>query len=402
MNVPGSKHLTLEDRMSIQDCINKGLKLCEMSDEIGKDPRTVSKEVKKRRNKVKNGKTCFNNKHDVKECPRLKRFPYVCNNCPNKRSCFKEYRYYYDARIAQENYEIILSDSRIGLDVTLEEKQHFDEILEEGVKNGQSIHHIVTTHKDDIRYSVRSAYRLVKNGQTTIQSLDLRRSVKLKPRSKHYVYKEDNKAIRVGRTYNDFLSFIASEPFPVITELDTVESVRNGVHKCLLTIHNTATHFMIIIVLERKTKANVSKAILELRETLGMELFKRFFRICLTDRGTEFCDPEAIEVDFETGERICNLFYCNSYSSYQKGAIENNHELIRYILPKRTLFDFLTQKQADLMASHINSYQRASMEETPINLARSLYGEELLEKTKIRDITPDSVILNPSLLIENK
>jgi IS30 family transposase len=39
------------------------------------------------------------------------------------------------------------------------------------------------------------------------------------------------------------------------------------------------------------------------------------------------------------------MFYCVAYSSYQKGAIEENHVLIRYVLAKGTYFDFITQKE---------------------------------------------------------
>lgn len=397
MNIKGSKHLTSEDRELIQNLLNKGLKCKDIARQTGKDERTISKEIKNRRNKVSNGRYGLYNKKDDRICPTVSRYPYVCNNCSRKQSCFKQFKYNYDAKLAQENYEIILSDSRIGLDISLEEKEHFDKVLEEGISKGQSIYHIVNANKNNIRYSVRSAYRIVKNNQTVVQPLNLRRSVKLRPRA-HYVYKEDNKAIRIGRTYKDFLSRIAKDPIPSITEIDTVEAVRDGQHKCLLTIHHTLTHFMLVLVLDCRTKDNVSAAINGLKDSLGMDLFKKLFSITLTDRGSEFCDPLSVEVDFVTGEKICDMFYCNSYSSYQKGAIEENHELLRYIIPKSTLFDFLTQDQATLIASHINSYIRESIGSSPIELAKEFFGEEFLKKTKIREIPPDSVRLNISVL----
>ena len=97
------------------------------------------------------------------------------------------------------------------LKITLEDKAVFDTILKEGISKGQSIHHIVAANKDRIRYSERSVYRLIDRAQTIVQPLDLRRKVKLKPR-KHYVFKEDNKHVRVGRTYADYISFLASNP----------------------------------------------------------------------------------------------------------------------------------------------------------------------------------------------
>lgn len=267
MNFKGSTHLVPEDRKLIEKLLNDGLKCCQIARQVNKDERTISKEIVKRRNRTNNGRYGLYGKKDDIPCPTLNRFPYVCNNCKKKQYCCKEFKYFYDWEVAQDNYEIILKDSRIGLDVSLEAKEHFDKILKEGIDKGQSIYHIVNANKDTLRYSVRSAYRIVKNNQTVIQPLNLRRAVKLRPR-RHYDYKEDNKAIRKGRTYKDFLTRIARETAPSITEIDTVESVREGQHKCLLTIHHTLTHFMIVIVLESKTKCNVSSAINNLKNVL--------------------------------------------------------------------------------------------------------------------------------------
>lgn len=402
MNTYGSKHLTKSERKLIERFLNDGLSCKEIAERLDKDQRTVSKEVKKRRNRVNNGKYSYDSyynsgKHPASICKVLTRFPYVCNACHgnSRHSCRQEFKYFYEADLAQENYEIILSDSRTGLDITLEEKVRFDTILKNGIEKGQSIHHICQTN--DLPYSERSAYRLVDKQQTTVQSIDLRRKVKLKPR-KHYEYREDNREIREGRRYLDFLAAMATTPSINVTELDTVVATRSSGHKCLLTIHSTATHFMLIYVLDEKDKSHISNKLRELQSILGVEDFRRFFNISLTDRGTEFCDPYAVEVDESTGEKIASLFYCNSYSSYQKGALEENHEFIRYIIPKGTLFDHLTQEQANLMASHINSYYRKSIDGCPYDLAVAFFGEELIKKLEIRKVAPDLIDLTSNLV----
>ena len=81
----------------------------------------------------------------------------------------------------------------------------------------------------------------------------------------------------------------------------------------------------------------------------------------LTDNGTEFSDPESIEFDFNTGEKVSSVFYCDPSCSWQKGSIEKNHEYIRYILPKGTSFASLSQEDCYLIASHINSTPRLSL-----------------------------------------
>ena len=93
-----------------------------------------------------------------------------------------------------------------------------------------------------------------------------------------------------------------------------------------------------------------------------------------------------------------NLFYCDSYSSYQKGAIEENHTLIRYIIPKETSMNDFNQEKINLMLSHINSYMRESIAATPYKLMRDFYDVELLKKIRIEQINPNNVTLKPILL----
>ena len=397
MNTKGSNHLTLIERQKIRELLDENENCKSIAIVLAKDERTVSREIKKRRNKQENRRYGLYGKKDDTECKRLGRFPFVCNGCEKRKHCFKQYKFFYEPSIAQENYQIILRDSRIGLDITLEDKAAFDTILKEGISNGQSIHHIVEANKDKIRYSERSAYRLVDRSQTLVQPLDLRRKVKLKPR-KHYVYKEDNKKVRKGRTYADYITFLAENPLIHPVQIDTVESVSTGIHKCLLTIHFPSLRFMLIFVLKQKCKDEVTRVFLHLKELLGNELYKKLFPVILTDRGTEFCNPEQIEVDTATGELLTHVFFCDSYSSFQKGAIEENHELLRYIIPKGEVFDDLTQDKANLMVSHINAYYRKVIDTTPYTLAKAFWGEKLLLNFNCNFIEPTEVILKPQLI----
>ncbi|HSP48401.1 MAG TPA: IS30 family transposase, partial [Clostridiaceae bacterium] len=84
---------------------------------------------------------------------------------------------------------------------------------------------------------------------------------------------------------------------------------------------------------------------------------------------------------------------------YQKGAIENNHTLIRRIVPQGTALDSLTQEDVSMMMDHINSYGRPNLgDKTPYAVFAALYGEEILKKMGAEPISPDLVTLHPSLL----
>lgn len=61
----------------------------------------------------------------------------------------------------------------------------------------------------------------------------------------------------------------------------------------------------------------VTEVFNHLKETLGINEFKRLFEVILTDNGTEFSDPESIEIDMNTGEKVCSLFYCDPNCSWQ-------------------------------------------------------------------------------------
>ena len=118
----------------------------------------------------------------------------------------------------------------------------------------------------------------------------------------------------------------------------------------------------------------------------------------LGDNGSEFSNPKALEFDSQ-GNRRTNVFYCDPSASFQKGAIENNHEMIRRIIPKGQPMDRYTQEDISLMMNHINSYGRKNLgDKSPYEVFASLYGEEILRRMGAILIRPDEVTLRPSLL----
>ena len=136
-----------------------------------------------------------------------------------------------------------------------------------------------------------------------------------------------------------------------------------------------------------------------LRKELGTTKYKELFEIILTDNGWEFSKPLDIEIDPITGEKIINVFYCEPYSSWQKGGIEKNHEFIRYVLPKKTTFKNLTQNDCNIIANHINSLCRESLNNNcPFKAMLFLCDENVLNSLNIYYIEPDEVQLNKNLL----
>ncbi len=54
-------------------------------------------------------------------------------------------------------------------------------------------------------------------------------------------------------------------------------------------------------------------------------------------------------------------FFCDSYSSWQKGGNENGNKLLRRFFPKGTDFNAVTQKEVDAKVLLINEKPRRSL-----------------------------------------
>ena len=80
--------------------------------------------------------------------------------------------------------------------------------------------------------------------------------------------------------------------------------------------------------------AEINNAFIMLQDSLGPELYKQLFSTILTDRGVEFCDPDTIECDHNTGEKLLNVYFYDALSSWQKGAIEKTMNILEKLFLK--------------------------------------------------------------------
>ena len=403
-DVHNNKHLTVEERIIIEKELKEtDCKLIQLSKIIGKDPRTISKEIKRnrlfidnqyRRIKLNGTSTCFQ-----KPCERLLRFPYVCNGC--RKNCTRDH-YRYDGREAHEKYKQLLSSSREGYDLSLDEKNLLDSVVREGVTHGKSIYVITIENQDIINKSPKTIYNYIDAGILSTKNVDLRSKVKYKPRNKKYDYKKlrhDAECLN-GRKYQDYIDFLCKNPCVPTVQLDTVEGSKES-KKCFMTLHFVNYHFMMIFLLKEKTSDEVGKVFNWIQEQIGVEKFKEMFPLILTDRGTEFINPFLIEIDPENGGSRTKVFYCDAYVSSQKGSIESNHRKLRYIVPKGTNFDCYEEKHAVLMMNHIASYPLKELSgNTPYQIMEIVYGKETLNLLKVEKVDQSTVNLTTKLLMK--
>lgn len=103
-----NKHLTIEQRKEIEACLDHGGTFKAIARRIGKNPTTVSYEVKHHRKEHRNH---FVRREDG--CPLLLKAPFVCNGCPKRHSKSCPFvRFLYHAGDAHMEYKTLLSEAR--------------------------------------------------------------------------------------------------------------------------------------------------------------------------------------------------------------------------------------------------------------------------------------------------
>lgn len=246
--------------------------------------------------------------------------------------------------------------------------------------------------------SERTLYEYIHSGiLSPLGILDLPVSPKMKPRRKKEIAHRINPTCKKGRTLDDYKRFIAEKPDCLPVEMDSVLGIRGG--KVLLTLQFDQCSTMLAFIRNDNSSRSVIDVFDMLETTLGLATFQRLFPVILTDNGSEFSNPDALEKSLNGTQKRTLIFYCNPYASWQKPNVENNHLNLRKIFPKGESMDFVTQEKAALALSHMNSMLRNGLGNVPaIELFRQLYGNCILEKLGIHLVAPEDVRLTPALI----
>ncbi|HWQ80383.1 MAG TPA: IS30 family transposase [Anaerovoracaceae bacterium] len=435
-----ARHLTLEEREIIAQSLTEGMNFKEIGNLISRHPSTIAREVARHKEYVKKrlsfsgslNHTCSHLKdcsvrnlcsscksmkfckhciqrdctaickkyHEV-SCALAAKPPYVCNSCNRKTNCRFD-KFYYRASSAHKAYHSGLRESRQGINLEPWELGELDDLVSPLILQGQSIAHIYASHTHEIPCSIRTLYEYITQGLFSVTDLDLRRKVSYRKRRKasntpcNYRYRQ-------GRTYEDFVRFTGENPDAAVTETDTLEGSK-GDEKVLLTLYLRSFRFMLAFLMDNQDMENVLRQFHWLEDILGLGLFRDLFPVILTDNGAEFKDPVSLEEPLDTydGLKRTRIFYCDPGKAYQKGGIEKNHELIRYVIPKGASLEAYTQKDIDLVINHINSYSRNERAPfTPFDLMEKACPD-LIKKLGLKRIHPDEILLSPQLLKKDK
>ena len=367
-------------RCAIQDCIHIENDTCPLH------------------RKTQNGK-CFDPCDHPQPFPCRQRDRWLaCNGCSDQKKCFR-FQYKYDPDSAQEEYSSLLRESRAGINMTTGQLDQLAAIIAPLLQRGLSVESILSAHPQ-IEVCAKTIYNLINDGYLKPYGIDrfsTRRSVNRRQSSVKKNYKPRvDRSYQIGRTYKDFCEYVRAHPQVHVWEMDTVY---NDIHTgpFIQTFLERSSNFMIAHLCTEKTADQMLEGIIRIHDQLSEEEFKKYFQVILTDRGSEFTKADEIE------KLGCRIFYCDPMQSGQKGKIEENHTMLRYICPKKADLAELGlrgQEDLDTICSHLNSYPRKSLSgRTPYDAFQFfLRNDELPTKLHICRIAFDDLNLRPDLI----
>ncbi len=120
----------------------------------------------------------------------------------------------------------------------------------------------------------------------------------------------------------------------------------------ILVLMERSTNFILMLKLEQGKKPKfVSKAVYRL-----LLPYMRYVLTITTDNGSEFADHKTISKLLKT-----QVYFADSYCSWQKGGVENANKLIRQYIPKGADFDDFSDQKIMEIQKKINRRPREKL-----------------------------------------
>lgn len=405
-------HFSLETRNIIENSLNEGKSITDISVLLRRDRSNIGREILKHRkpyfpssfnnsNPCLNVKTC-EFKHfecyltcknlEINLCEKLISSPHVCNGCKRKNFC-RHVKYYYKALEANLEYQNSWKVDRKKLHYSHEELDILNTDFKMLVLKNKSIYHsLIIINNRGFNFNIKTIYRQIKDGYLDIKSSDL-------PRCRKTIKQEFDKSYKRynidGHTYEDYINFKENNIDACEVQMDTVEGIKENNAPVLLTLQIVKINFLFIFKIDSQTIDSVIKKLQFFKDIISDKLFDKIMKILLTDNGKEFKNVDLFIEHFNN----INIFYCHPYSSYEKPNIENNHELIRRVIPKGVSLKCYTQEDFNILCSHINSLYRKSLDgKCPFDLINQYIPLDTLTKLNLYKVNPEDVTLIPELL----
>lgn len=264
----------------------------------------------------------------------------------------------YSPDLAQSKYEEQLK--RKGRDLKIGNDHKFVKYVENKIVNENKSPAAVLAdiEREDITFDTEiclsTFYNYIRNGVfLNITLKDCPYRCDKKKRKKKKVQKRVNKGTSIEERPEEINSRITFGHW----EMDTVIG-KSTDKKCLLVLTERLTREEIVELLQSHTAAEVVKALDRIERRFTEKGFRENFKSITVDNGCEFADVDGIERSRRNKKKRTKVYYCNPYSSYERGSNENQNRMLRRFFPKGETMSEVTKAQVKKAEEWINNYPR--------------------------------------------
>ena len=154
-------------------------------------------------------------------------------------------------------------------------------------------------------------------------------------------------------------------------EGDSIVGVAKGRHQTLITLANTASQFVLIRRSENKTGQATVDTFDKLEEEIPQ--LSEIIESMLLDNGIEFSKIEEMMRSAKNeGKKRFQIYFTHPYASYERGCNENKNRLIRRYFKKGKLVEELSDEDILNIARKINNMPRKALGyKTPLEVFES-------------------------------
>ena len=323
-----NKHLTLRERYSIEDLLKEDLRPLEIAKRLGKNSRTVEREISKGTVRLQNTDLTYRKEYCADVGQRV-----YAKNGQNKGPGLK---------IGNDHKLVEHIEAKI-----IQDKYSPDAVIGE-IKAKKLIFKTTICTKTLYSYIDQGIFLKITN-----KDLPVKKNKKKRPYGKVRTHRNLK-----GSSIEDRAPEIETREEYGHWEMDCVVGKREGGGSVLLVLSERQRREEIILKMTQKTQAYVKDRLDYLEHRYG-DGFKDKFKTITVDNGSEFLDFESIQKSALTPDipRV-SVYYAHPYSSWERGTNENINKLIRRFIPKGSNIDDYTEEDIQRIEHWINNYPR--------------------------------------------
>ena len=233
-------------------------------------------------------------------------------------------------------------------------------VIEEGIKNKQSpevisyqIRQMYERKEISHTISYKTIYNLIYSNKLNVTGKDLLYG----PRRRRKAHKQEKVHEKpVGGESIEFRPNIEDRIEFGHWEIDCVVGKRKGKSTCLMTLVERKTRYGITLLIPKKSKKCIVKALQKIKTKFG-KYFYDVFKTITADNGSEFKDAIGMSLKLKNGKSV-KIYYAHAYHSWERGTNENYNKMIRRYFPKGTDFSKVNNTHLQEVINIINSYPR--------------------------------------------